>query len=181
MRVVITTAVLVIVGVLAVSLISKLRSRSGFALFADAIADMGLVRASWARPAAALSMAAEAVVLAMLILPVSTVPGLAAAAVLFACFAATLATAVRRGVQVACHCFGASSTPVAWRHVVRGGILCAVAFTALCCASVSDTPAFTQIGAPQMLAATVVAGICVAALVWIDDLVWLFRSATQAS
>jgi hypothetical protein len=181
MRIVIAATIFLIVGVLAMSSISKLRDRAGFVAFADALVDMGLVPARWARPVAALSVTSEVVVAAVLLWPTGALPGLAAAAALFAVFTAGLATAVRRDARVGCHCFGVSSSPVARRHVLRGGFLCAVALGGLCATVATSANPLAGIGAPQMLAAAAVAAVGVAALIWIDDLVWLFRGAAPSS
>ncbi|MDI6097439.1 hypothetical protein QLQ12_02350 [Actinoplanes sp. NEAU-A12] len=157
------------------SLVSKSRTRAGFATFAGAIAEMGLVSVRGARPAAALSIAAEFVVLALLAWPAGAVPGLAAATVLFAGFTIALTVAVRRGSNAGCHCFGASSSPVARRHVFRAAGLCAVSAAAFGAAAVSSAVPLAGIGAAQALIAVAVAGIGVAALVWLDVLAWLLR------
>ncbi|GIE99578.1 MauE/DoxX family redox-associated membrane protein [Paractinoplanes rishiriensis] len=178
MRVVIASIILLIAGVLVVSLAGKLRGRAAFRGFAAAVVEMGLVRPRLGRPVAALAIGAEATVLVLLAWPAGTVPGLAAAALLFAGFTAALAVAVRRGARAGCHCFGASSTPVARRHVLRGGFLGTVAAAA---AVLAPAGPLTGISAPQALTAAAAAAVGVAALVWLDDLVWLFRRATPTA
>ncbi|MEV0898966.1 hypothetical protein, partial [Actinoplanes sp. NPDC049802] len=49
MRVATVTCVLLLTGVLAVSPISKLRSRASFTAFAGAVVDLGLAPHRWAR------------------------------------------------------------------------------------------------------------------------------------
>ncbi|MBO3737440.1 MauE/DoxX family redox-associated membrane protein [Actinoplanes flavus] len=174
MRVVTVICILLLTGVLAISLISKLRSRAGFTAFAGAVVDFGLAPRHRARPVAAAAVAAEMIVVAALFRPSGATVGLALAAALFAVFTVALATAVRRGSRAGCHCFGASSAPVSRRHVLRAALLCAVATGAL--AGPADP--LTGLTGPQALAAAAVAAIGVAALAWLDEIVWLFRGAT---
>ena len=181
MRVIVVTVVLLVVGVLLVSLISKLRSRAAFREFADALAALRVIPRRWALPLARLSVAAEAAVFGALVWPGGTVAGLAGGTVLFAGFTAGLAVAVRRGATVGCHCFGATSAPVAPRHLVRSGFLSVASFGALCVAATTHAGRLTGLPAPQLIAALAAAGILVATLVWLDELLWLFRGATSAS
>jgi hypothetical protein len=181
MRVVVATVVLLIIGVLLVSLISKLRSRAAFREFADALAALRVIPGRWALPLAWLSVAAEAAVFGALLWPGGTVVGLAGGTVLFAGFTAGLAVAVRRGATVGCHCFGATSAPVARRHVVRSGFLSAAALGALCVAATAHVGWPTGLPAAQLIVALAAAGLLVAALVWLDELRWLFRGAASTS
>ncbi|MEV4282241.1 MauE/DoxX family redox-associated membrane protein [Actinoplanes xinjiangensis] len=177
MRVVIASIILLIAGVLAVSLVSKLRTRSGYTAFADALVAMGITTPRRAPQVAALSVTAELVVLATLVWPGGALPGLAAATVLFAGFTAALVVAVRRGSGASCHCFGASDSPVAWRHVVRAAGLGALSAGGFGGTVVLPAASLTGLGAAQALIAVAVAGAGVAALVWLDDLAWLLRGS----
>lgn len=179
MRAVIATVMFLVIGVLAVSLISKVRGRGSFLAFADALAGMKVIPAGWARPVAGATIAAEAVVLALLVWPGGAVAGLAAATLLFGGFTAALFTAVRRGTTVGCHCFGATSAPVARRHVARSGFLLAASLGALCGALAVSTRPLSGMPAPQLLIALTTAAIVVVVLVRLDDLAWLFRGATH--
>jgi hypothetical protein len=178
MRVVITTVTFLLVGVLVVSLISKLRDRAGTAGLAEAIARMGVLPAGWAHPAALLAVAAEALVTAALLWPGTRATGLAAATLLFGAFTVVLARAVRRRAQVGCHCFGVTATPVGARHVARSGLLGALALGGW--AGAVTQPAGAGPGVPGVLFAVAVAGLATAALVLLDDLVWLFRGPDAA-
>lgn len=180
MRVVILSIILLLAGALAVSAVSKLRSRAGFDAFADALAGMGIVPAGRARATAAVSVTSEVVVLAVLVWPDGAVPGLAAATLLLAAFTVALAGAVRRDATVSCHCFGASGAPVGRRHVLRAAFLSALALGALCAVLASSGDPLAGIGPPEVLTAVAVAGVGIPALVWLDDLVWLFRGASPA-
>jgi hypothetical protein len=176
MRVFIASAIFLFAGTLLVSSVSKIRSRAHFHAFARAVAGMGLVTGRRARPAAAAVVAGEIAVTAMLLWPPTALAGLAASAVLFGGFTIVLALAVRRDAGVSCHCFGASRSPVARRHVVRAGLLCAVAAGALAGTVFSPAAPITGIEAWQALIAVAVAAAGVAALVWLDELAWLFGS-----
>jgi hypothetical protein len=179
MRVVVTAVTFLIMGTLAISLIGKIRSRAAFSEFAAAVAGLRVVPEGWATAVAVGSVASEVFVL--LLLPVGPAAGLAAAAVLFAGFTTALALAIRRGARVACHCFGASQTPVAPRHVLRSGLLTALACGASVYSLAAAAPSLGGIEPPQMLVAVTAAGIAVVALVRLDDLVWLFRGTTSTA
>lgn len=176
MRFMIDAICLLVAGVLAVSAYAKRGDRG----FAEAIAGMRLVPARHAVPVARLAVTAEVAVLLLLIVTRGGAAGLAAAALLFGCFTAALTVAVRRGARVGCHCFGAGSAPVAGRHVARAGFLCAAALLALTGVLVTGRAPLTGLDAPAVLAVAAAAAVTGAALIWLDDLVWLFRGATPA-
>lgn len=180
MRAATVTCVFLLTGVLAVSLISKLHKRTTFAAFAEALVELELTPRSWARPVAAMSIASEAIALIALWWPAGPLPGLTLTTALFAVFTVALTVAVRRGSRAGCHCFGASSSPVNRWHVLRAGLLCAAAGVALGGAAAGAADPLVGLQAPQALAAAVVAAVGVAALVWLDELVWLFRGTTPS-
>ncbi|GAA3388435.1 MauE/DoxX family redox-associated membrane protein [Cryptosporangium minutisporangium] len=181
MRVVVATVALLVIGVLSVSLLSKLRSRAAFRAFADGLAALRVVPGRWAPALAGLSVAAEMAVVGALLWPGGTVVGLAGGAVLFAGFTVALSVAVRRRATVGCHCFGVTSAPVAPRHVVRSGFLAVTSLAAFCGAATTSSERLTGLPAAQLIAALAAAGILVAGLVWLDDLVWLFRRPASPS
>ena len=180
MRFVVAMVIILIIGVLAVSLYSKVRTRAHLREFANAVAELRIVPVGWAGSVAAMAVAAEAVVLVLLAWPRSSVLGLAAATLLFGGFAIALSIALRRGTRVGCHCFGASNTPVSGRHVARSGALCVVALGALCCAFFLPDDPLTGLNPPTALVAVTGSGVIVSVLVWLDDVAWLFRG-TPAS
>ncbi|MDG4828967.1 hypothetical protein O7627_06550 [Solwaraspora sp. WMMD1047] len=180
MRVVVTTVIFLIIGVLAVSLFTKIRGPGSFRGFVGAVAGLRVIPAGWAGPVAVVAVSAEAVVVGLLAWPAALAPGLAAATLLFGGFTATLLAAIRRGAQVGCHCFGASAAPVAVRHAVRSGFLAIAAAAAFCCVPLLPADPRTGLGASELLAALATAGVAVAVLVRLDDLVWLFRGPTPA-
>ncbi|MEH1124893.1 MauE/DoxX family redox-associated membrane protein [Micromonospora sp. CPCC 206061] len=176
----VVAAILTVSGVLAISIIGKVRTRVGFHAFADAITGLQVISPRWSRLVAAASIAAETFVLALLVWPGGAPAGLAAAVLLFGAFAFVLARAIRRGSTVGCHCFGPTSAPVAWRHVIRSGFLAVASFGALLGTIALPAVSLGSLDPPQLLLALFVAGIVVMALVWLDDLTWLLRGATHA-
>ncbi|CCH16388.1 MauE/DoxX family redox-associated membrane protein [Micromonospora lupini] len=175
MGVAVIAAILTLAGVLAISVIGKMRNRLSFEAFAEAVTELRATSARWSRPVAAASIAAEAGVLALVLWPGSAVVGLAAAVLLFGVFTIVLAQAVRRGAPVGCHCFGPSDTPVAWRHVVRSALLAGMAAGALVAGLTLPAVSLTILEPPQFLVAFTIAAFIVTTLVRLDDLAWLLR------
>ncbi|MBF8190607.1 hypothetical protein ITP53_33825 [Nonomuraea sp. K274] len=64
------------------------------------------------------------------LVPATRVLGLSLAGGTLALFAAVLARALLSGRRSSCACFGTRSSPLAWRHVVRNGLLGAMAAVA---------------------------------------------------
>lgn len=116
------------VGMLfSVSLAGKLRSP---ARFRDGLLAFGLLPAQWTPAAAALLLGAEAgVVLLVTAGGAFTIAGLFAAIGLLVLFCAAIASALRRGLDVSCGCFGASERRISRADLVRNGgfIACAAA------------------------------------------------------
>jgi hypothetical protein len=161
--------------VLGVSVIGKLRGRTAFREFAGATRMLLIAACPFWRPSHAAAravggavVAAEASVVLLLLAPGAGRFGLGLAMVLLAAFGYGIAAAVRRGVRTACRCFGASSTPLGVRHVVRNAALFLVAATGLLTGPVGDTD----------LAGLAVAGGAAAVLalfvVRLDDVIGLF-------
>lgn len=176
----VVATILTISGVLAISIVSKVRTRGSFHAFADAVTGLQVVSPRWSRPVAAASIAAEAVVLGLVVWPGAAPAGLGAAVLLFGAFALVLAQAVRRGSTIGCHCFGPTSAPVAWRHVMRSGFLALAAFGAFLGTFAIPTVALASLDPPQFLFSIFASGMVVAALVWLDDLTWLLRGTSHA-
>jgi len=117
--------------------------------FRQAIADMRVLPAGWARPAAVATMAAEGLVVIAMAAGSAVLPaGFALGAVLLAVFSAALVATLRRDAGVSCNCFGASERPVSWYDVARNGALLA------CCGAGEWSYAAT--GHPQPPAAGIV-------------------------
>ncbi|GLH98167.1 MauE/DoxX family redox-associated membrane protein [Phytohabitans aurantiacus] len=180
MDVAVVAAILTVSGVLAISIISKVRTRAGFEAFADAITGLRVSSARWSRPMAVAAIAAETVVLALVVWPAGAPVGLAAAVLLFGTFTVVLARAVRLGSTSGCHCFGPTSAPVAWRHVMRSGFLATASLAGLLGMIALPSVSLGSLDPPLILAAASAAGVAVVVLVWLDDLTWLLRGATPA-
>jgi hypothetical protein len=179
MRVAVATVAFVVIGVLAVSVASKVRGRAAFRGFVGAVAGLRVVPSGWAVPVAVASVAFEVLVLLLVLWPAGPAAGLAAAGTLFGGFAVALAVAVHRGARVGCHCFGATETPVARLHVARAGSLALLSLGASAGALAAPAPSLAGLGGPQTLVALTVAGVAVVALVRLDDLAWLFRGTAH--
>ncbi|RZT82972.1 methylamine utilization protein MauE [Micromonospora violae] len=180
MGVAVVTTILTLAGVLAISVIGKVRNRLSFQAFAEAITELRVSPARWSRPVAAASIAAEVAVLTLVLWPGGAAVGLAVAVLLFGAFAWALARAVRRGSAAGCHCFGPSETPVAWRHVGRSGFLAAAAAGALVGTVAHPGLSLAGLTPPQFILALALAGVIITTLVRLDDLTWLFRGAEHA-
>ena len=162
------------------SIVSKVRARASFHAFADAITGLHVISPRWSRPVAAASIATETVVLALVVWPGGALAGLGAAVLLFGAFALVLARAVLRGSTTGCHCFGPTSAPVAWRHVMRSGFLAVASFGAFLGTFALPTVTVASLDPPQLLLSIFAAGMVVTALLWLDDLTWLLRGASPA-
>lgn len=124
--------------VFGVSAISKLRGRGAFDEFVTTTRQLlrglspgRIVIESTSRLVAVAVVAAEATIPLLLIVPATRRIGLGMAMLCLTAFGAAVAATVRRGVQGSCRCFGRSSIPLGYRHVVRNGMLFAVAATGL--------------------------------------------------
>ena len=102
----------------------KVRTRQGFAEFRDSIAAL----APWlpAQPVALAVLAGEAVAVVLLAVP-GTGLGYAVAVALLAMFCGAVALAVYGRKPVRCKCFGAGGDVLGPKHLVRNGLLIAVA------------------------------------------------------
>src|SRR6185503_12351118 len=128
-----------------VSVIGKLRGRTAFREFAGttrvlliAAGPVSRVSHAAARVVGGVVVAAEASVVLLLLIPGTGWVGLGLAMVLMASFGHGIAAAIRRGLRTSCRCFGASSTPLGSRHLVRNAALFLVAATGLLTGPVAD-------------------------------------------
>lgn len=101
----------------------KVRTRQGFAEFRDSIAAIVPLPA---RPVAAAVLAAEALAVVLLAVP-GTRLGYAVVVALLTAFCAGIAFAVLGKKAVRCRCFGAAGDVLGPKHLVRNGLLIAVA------------------------------------------------------
>ncbi len=159
--------------VFAVSSITKVRNRSAWRSFSSWLAGLPVPALS-AAGAPAILTAAEAAVVVLVVSPGLAQAGLALDTARFGLAAATalclallagLSLAVRRGAREPCHCFGASSEPLGFQHIIRNALLVLVAAAGSVCAAVGGNAAS---GAQAGL--TVIGGFCAALLLvfWVD-------------
>lgn len=104
------------------SLTGKLRDREGFR---RAIGAFRIVPGAGVRPLVPVLIAAEAVVVVLLV--VNGRFGSVGAAALLAAYTTALVMVLSRRMKVACHCFGVTPLPVSWIDVARNVLLLAVA------------------------------------------------------
>jgi uncharacterized membrane protein YphA (DoxX/SURF4 family) len=110
--------------VFAVSAFGKLRSP---AAFRAEFAGMAVVPGPAVGPVAALVIVLEAAVPVLLIVPATVPAGLLLAAALLVAFSVGIAVTLARGTGAACRCFGAAGSPFGRRHLLRNGLLVALA------------------------------------------------------
>lgn len=98
--------------------------------FADSLRNIGpqLFATRLRRLAGAtIVVAAEATVCVLLVVPATSLAGLALALVLLLAFGAAIASVLRRGATAPCHCFGAEGSPLSSSHLLRNGLLAVIA------------------------------------------------------
>lgn len=148
------TCQLILALVFLVAAVGKLRSRASWQGFTASIRALGLVPATAARPASALTVAAELGVVALLALPGLTRWGFLLALVLLAALTGGIVAVLRGGRQASCNCFGRGAETFSPLHVARNLLLVTVAAAG----SISGPPA-------SYLAAEVVTSVLAAVLV----------------
>jgi len=158
------------------SLSGKLRSRPAFRAFVSWLAALPVpLVGRQPRAAAAVTAAAEALIVILVALPWTVRPGLALAAVVLAVFTTGTWLAVARGTDAPCQCFGVSASPLGRQHVVRDALLGAVAVAG---AAAAGPGGARPGGALLSLGAGLVAAMFA---VFFDDLATLFTGANQAA
>ena len=173
-----SVAVLTVAGVLVFSLAPKLRSAAAFRRFSAGVEDLGVVPGRLATAAAAAAVAGELVTLALVVVPATAALGLFVAGTIFAVFALVLVRAIVKGAATSCHCFGATKDKVAARHVVRTALLALLAYAAGGL-SVATHSSYLAADLPTAIIAVAVAGVVVAAVVYLDELLWLFGNSAR--
>lgn len=143
---------LLIAVVFAGALAGKVTSRASFAAFVASLRDMRVVPPRRTGAAAQASVATEALITGLMLVPVrlAGAVGFLLSAGLLVVFTAAIAQSLRQGNRAPCRCFGASSTPLGLRHIVRNAALVAVSLLGLSVALA---------GGPVDLAAGLVAGV----------------------
>jgi hypothetical protein len=156
----------------AYSAATKVAGRAAYADFRGWLGSAAGVPRSLAAPAAAVTIALEAVAAWAVLVPALAPAGFAVAAVLLAAFSAGVHSMVRRRVTVPCRCFGTGHRPPGPAHLVRNAILFAVAASGLALTAAGAGP--PPLGADAVLACA--AGATAALLlVNLDELVVLYR------
>jgi hypothetical protein len=165
---------LCLLTVFAVALAGKLSGKDSFGAFARSVRQLGVVPNRTVPVVARSAVAAEGIVVVLLAIPssYSGAAGCVLAAGVLAVFTAAIGIGLRRGNTAPCRCFGASTTPLGTRHVVRNAVLVAIALSGAAAAAVPG-PAGTA-GLLVAGVAGVVAGATVTAF---DDIVALLRPA----
>jgi len=156
--------------VFAIAVIAKLGGRDAFHQFTTSLDSFGLpARAS----VAAMVIAGEAA--SGLLLAVAPRLGGPLATIVLVGFAIGIAGVIRRGATVHCRCFGATTTALGRRHVIRNLVLAAASV------AVALGPVPTPLVDPAIVAA-IALGLAVGAGIakW-DDLIFVFASTQRSS
>jgi hypothetical protein len=158
--------------VLLVSVISKTRGRSAFAVFRHWVGELRVVPERLSATVAATLTAGEAVALALLVVPATAVAGLALTAAIMLVFAAAIAVIIRRGVSVPCRCFGGSSRPMGRLEIARNLVLALLAASTAAVALLTSAPGLSapHASAPGAVAAIAAGAALAAAAVRLDRL-----------
>ncbi|MEV0977429.1 MauE/DoxX family redox-associated membrane protein [Streptomyces sp. NPDC049915] len=164
-------AVRLLVGIVfAASATGKLRGAGAFAGFEDSARAMG-VPARAVRPVAVTVVAGECAAVVLLALGPGGAFGFGLTLLLLAAFTAGIVRALRAGTRTSCACFGASTTPLGRRHVVRNTVLLALAAFGLA-AALAGTPVPGQ--AAGVLVAAFAALVGALLVIFTDELGSLF-------
>jgi len=150
------------------AVVGKVRSRQGFAEFRDSVA---AIAPRWL-PIGAVSggvVVGEAATVALLAAPATRLAGYALAAVLLAAFCVGIARVVHNRQTVRCQCFGAGGGALGREHLIRNGLLIAVA-----AAGSLDT---TTVAAPVALTAMVTGALLGLLTTRWEDVVFLLVPA----
>jgi hypothetical protein len=108
----------------------------------------------------------------LLVLPGVPAAGEGFAAVLFGGLTVVVARVVGSGRQVSCGCFGRTTVALSARHVVRNGVLTALAVAAGARELAAPAPVLANAGLPVAILATAIAALAVVLITRLDDLVW---------
>lgn len=153
-------------GVFGVAVVTKLRDLTAFA---DSIVALRLTRAKTGRPLAGAVVVGELATTVLCALV--TEAGLLLAAAMLALFAWVAVAAARTGRVVPCRCFGRDGAPLGPRHAIRNGSLAVAALAGVF--ALSSDPALPDL--PGLVLTGLVAGVAVALVISVDDLIDLVR------
>jgi hypothetical protein len=158
--------------VFAVSAGSKVRSGAAFRMFRESLRGTGVLPRRLVRPVAVAVPLAEAGTAGLLVVPATVRAGAVLALGLLLAFSVAIASVLRRGTPASCRCFGVRDVPFSRRHLVRNGLLGAVAL------AIAAAPAAPQAQHPAATALAAAVGFVAAAfVVALDELVDLFSPA----
>jgi hypothetical protein len=174
---ILSAGVLTVIGVLVVSLVSKLRSGAAFRQFRTGLGELGVVPVRLTTATAVAGLAGELLTLGLVVVPATATVGLFVAGTVFAVFALTLSRAVAKGAATSCHCFGARKDKVSARHVVRTSLLAVLAYASGVLSATHSS--YLSADLPTTIIAVAVAVVTVAAVVYLDELMWLFGSSAR--
>lgn len=164
-----------LVLVFGVAVLGKVSGPRAFAEFEDMLRAMRLVPARLRRPTAVIVIGLESAVPVVLLAGTAVRIGFLGAAVLMALFVGGTAVVIRRRTPVSCRCFGPGGGRLGYPHLVRDGLIAAIATVGLIGAWIDPGPAEH----PGGIAVGVLAGLTAAALlVRFDELVDLFAART---
>lgn len=153
--------------IFAASFTSKVRSRTAFAAFADSLAGFGVRSSRLQARTAGIVITAEAVAAALVALPFTVIWGLACGGLIITVFTAQASIASRHGLRPVCNCFGSSKSAFGARHIMRNGLIIAVAIAGLLAESASGR---THLAVAPVVLATGIAVIAGMGIVVWDDL-----------
>jgi hypothetical protein len=157
--------------VFAVAASSKIRGAGAYREFASWLAALPVPLAR-SRALPVLLTAAEVAIVPMVAVPDTAPAGLVLAAGCLTVMTAGAVIIIIKGARVPCQCFGQARSPLGTRHLVRDGILLAVATTG---AVIGWRGHGAGAGSPAAIALTLAAALTVATfLVFLDDLTALF-------
>lgn len=156
-------------GVFLAAAVSKIRSAPVREAFLSAVS--ALVPAVRSAPLGVFVVGVELAVAVLVALPWTTTVGLGLAVGTLIAFSIAILLGLRRGVSVACRCFGWSDAPVSQAHLVRNGALVGIALLGWVTHLAAAGAALHPGGVAVSLAATVV---LIVAVTSVDDLAWLF-------
>ncbi|WP_438295682.1 MauE/DoxX family redox-associated membrane protein [Streptomyces sp. HUAS TT7] len=154
------------------SAVGKARGAEAFRGFEDSARSMG-VPARLSRSVAVAVIAGECA--AVVLLALSPVPGFVLTLLLLAAFTTGIVRTPRSGTKASCACFGASTTPIGRRHLVRNTALLALAALGLA-AGLAGTP--TPAEAAGILIAAFGALVGALLVIFTDELGVLFDDGT---
>ncbi|WP_406865008.1 MauE/DoxX family redox-associated membrane protein [Streptomyces sp. HUAS MG47] len=153
---------------LAASALGKLRAPGEFR---ETVRDLGFVPASLTTAVTGAVIAAEAALVALVWLPGALgAAAFVAAGLLLVAFTGVLVVLIRRGSDTSCACFGSSRTRVGPAHLVRNGVLVAIAALGAVAASATSGGALPP-EFPAAFAAALAAVVVSALVISTDTLV----------